>query len=121
MENNITNKLDIKITQEMINNYAEASKDYNPIHIDEEFASKSLFKSRIAHGMLTISIIMEYLYKIYSKKIIENTIFEARLKNPVYPEESIQISLEEKSKEKINIICKKENGDEVITASLQFN
>ena len=50
--------------------------------------------------MLTISIIMEYLYKIYSKKIIENTIFEARLKNPVYPEESIQISLEEKSKEK---------------------
>ena len=61
------NKLDIKITQEMINNYAEASKDYNPIHIDEEFASKSLFKSRIAHGMLTISIIMEYLYKIYSK------------------------------------------------------
>ena len=50
MENNITNKLDIKITQEMINDYAEASKDYNPIHIDEEFASKSLFKSRIAHG-----------------------------------------------------------------------
>ena len=100
MENNITNKLDIKITQEMINDYAEASKDYNPIHIDEEFASKSLFKSRIAHGMLTISIIMEYLYKIYSKKIIENTVFEARLKNPVYPEESIQISLEEKSKEK---------------------
>ena len=71
MENNITNKLDIKITQEMINDYAEASKDYNPIHIDEEFASKSLFKSRIAHGMLTISIIMEYLYKIYSKKIID--------------------------------------------------
>ena len=45
MENKITNKLDIKITQEMINDYAEASKDYNPIHIDEEFASKSLFGS----------------------------------------------------------------------------
>ena len=65
---------------------------------------------------ITVSSIDEF-----SKKIIENTVFEARLKNPVYPEESIQISLEEKSKEKINIICKKENGDEVITASLQFN
>ena len=108
------------ITMKQILMYADASGDYNPIHIDEEFASKSIFKSRIAHGMLTISIIMEYLYKIYSKKIIQNTLFEARLKNPVYPEESIQISLEEKSKEKINIICKKENGDEVVTASLQF-
>ena len=37
-----------------------------------------------------------------------------------YSVEANQISLEEKSKEKINIICKKENGDEVITASLQF-
>ena len=51
------------ITMKQILMYADASGDYNPIHIDEEFASKSLFKSRIAHGMLTISIIMEYLYK----------------------------------------------------------
>ena len=57
--------------------------------------------------MLTISIIMEYLYKIYSKKSLKTLFLKQDLKNPVYPEESIQISLEEKSKEKINIICKK--------------
>ena len=47
MENNITNKLDIKITQEMINNYAEASKDYNPIHIDEDQLSGISFIIRL--------------------------------------------------------------------------
>ena len=29
-------KLEIIITQKMIDDYAEASKDYNPIHIDED-------------------------------------------------------------------------------------
>ncbi len=119
-ENKISDYLEIKITQQMIDDYAKASKDFNPIHIDEEFASKSIFKSRIAHGMLTLSLIMEHLYKVYSEKMLQNTIFEARLKNPVYSEEKIKIYLEEKSKEKINIICKKDNGDEAVSASLLF-
>ncbi|MBK89764.1 MAG: hypothetical protein CL772_01125 [Chloroflexi bacterium] len=119
-ENKISDYLEIKITQQMIDDYAKASKDFNPIHIDEEFASKSIFKSRIAHGMLTLSLIMEHLYEVYSEKMLQNTIFEARLKNPVYSEEKIKIYLEEKSNEKINIICKKDNGDEAVSASLLF-
>ena len=119
-ENNISNYFEIKITQQMINDYAEASNDYNPIHIDEEFASSSIFKSRIAHGMLTLSIIMEYLYDVYSEKMLQNTVFEARLKNPVYSEEKIKIYLEEKTKEKISINCKNSNGDEAVSASLIF-
>lgn len=116
----ISNYIELKITQQMINDYAEASKDFNPIHINEEFAKKSIFKSRIAHGMLTLSLIMECLYNVYSEKILENTLFEARLKNPVYSEEKIKIYIEEKTKEKINIVCKKDNGDEAVSASLIF-
>jgi len=119
-ENKISDYLEIKITQQMIDDYAKASKDFNPIHIDEEFASKSIFKSRIAHGMLTLSLIMEHLYDVYSEKMLQNSHFEARLKNPVYSEEKIKIYLDEKSKEKINIICKKDNGDEAVSASLVF-
>ena len=33
--------------------FAEATGDTNPIHLDEEFAKGSIFKTRIAHGMLT--------------------------------------------------------------------
>ena len=57
----------------MINDYASASKDFNPIHIDENFAKKTPFKKRIAHGMLSLSIIMEYLYKYYSKDWFNNS------------------------------------------------
>jgi 3-hydroxybutyryl-CoA dehydratase len=40
------------VSEEDIVRYAEVSGDDNPVHLDEEFASKTLFKGRIAHGML---------------------------------------------------------------------
>jgi len=105
----------------MINDYANASKDFNPIHIDENFAKKTPFKKRIAHGMLSLSIIMEYLYKYYSKDWFNNSSFEGRFKNPLFAEEKIKIILEEKNtdenKKNIKIQCLKENGDEVVSAS----
>ncbi|MGN6364069.1 MaoC family dehydratase [Asticcacaulis taihuensis] len=32
--------------------FADVSTDHNPVHVDEDFATKSPFKGRIAHGML---------------------------------------------------------------------
>jgi len=32
--------------------FADVSTDHNPVHVDEDFAAKSPFKGRIAHGML---------------------------------------------------------------------
>lgn len=37
--------------------FAGVSGDFNPVHIDEEYAKKSIFKTRIAHGMLSAGFI----------------------------------------------------------------
>jgi 3-hydroxybutyryl-CoA dehydratase len=37
--------------------FAEISGDKNPLHLDEAFAAKTMFKQRIAHGMLSASYI----------------------------------------------------------------
>jgi len=44
-------------TQEQVDEFARVTGDNNPVHLDEEFASKSIFKRRIAHGMLGASIL----------------------------------------------------------------
>ena len=49
------------ITQELINKYAEASGDFNPIHVDHEFAASSQFGRTIAHGMLVTASISEMM------------------------------------------------------------
>lgn len=51
-----------KITQDRINKFAEATLDYQWIHVDEERAKvDSPFKSTIAHGYLMVSM-LPYLW-----------------------------------------------------------
>jgi 3-hydroxybutyryl-CoA dehydratase len=49
------------ITQEMINRYADASGDHNPLHTDEEYAAGTQFGGTIAHGMLTLALLSEMM------------------------------------------------------------
>lgn len=45
----------IKITKEMIDQFASISGDLNPLHMDEKYAQKTKFKKRVCHGMLLSS------------------------------------------------------------------
>lgn len=49
------------ITEADVVNYAGLSLDINPIHLNNEYAKKSIFKERIAHGMLTSGLISAVL------------------------------------------------------------
>jgi len=41
--------------------FAEVSGDTNPVHLHEEFAAATMFKGRVAHGMLSASFISTIL------------------------------------------------------------
>ena len=49
------------ITSEDILSFAQATGDFNPVHIDDEAAKKSPFGERIAHGMLSAGLISAVL------------------------------------------------------------
>lgn len=49
------------VTESDIVNFAGVSGDFNPVHVNEEFASTTRFKGRIAHGMLTAAFISAVL------------------------------------------------------------
>mgnify|MGYP001567640177 CR=1 FL=1 len=45
------------VTEADIVAFAGVSGDFNPVHINEEFASQTMFKGRIAHGMLSAAFV----------------------------------------------------------------
>jgi 3-hydroxybutyryl-CoA dehydratase len=45
------------VTEELIRTFADVCGDHNPVHLDAEFAKTTMFKERIAHGMLGASFI----------------------------------------------------------------
>ena len=45
----------ITVTEHRIDEFAEASDDFNPVHMDEAFAAKTAYRGRIAHGLLSAS------------------------------------------------------------------
>ena len=49
------------ITEAHIVNFAGVTGDMNPIHVDAEYAAHSMFKERIAHGMLVAGLISAVL------------------------------------------------------------
>jgi acyl dehydratase len=51
-----------EITQERINQFADATDDHQWIHVDPERAASGPFGTTIAHGFLTLSLISELLF-----------------------------------------------------------
>ena len=49
------------IQDEDIQTFAKLSGDYNPMHVNEEYAKTSMFGKRIAHGMISASLISAVL------------------------------------------------------------
>ena len=45
------------ITSDAVRTYAELTGDYNPLHFDEEFATRGMFGARMVHGGLTTGLL----------------------------------------------------------------
>ena len=44
-----------QITDNLVREFSAITKDNNPIHLDDNYATKSIFGKRVAHGMLVAS------------------------------------------------------------------
>jgi acyl dehydratase len=51
----VKTKFTVQINESTINEFARISGDYNPLHVDEQYAAKTQFGKRVCHGMLLAS------------------------------------------------------------------
>jgi len=77
-----------KLTEEDVEKFAETSGDFNPLHIDETLAAKTIFKGKIVHGILTLGLISAALAKLPG--IVVYLSQTARFKKPVRAGETVK-------------------------------
>ncbi len=111
------------ITQEKINLYAEASGDFNPIHVDESFAAKTPFGGTIAHGMLNLAYVSEMMTSAFGQSWLSGSKLRAKFKESARPGDTLTISskidcIEQKddvSYANCSFECRNQKGEMIVT------
>ena len=71
-----------RIDQQLVNQYAIAANDLNPIHTDPNIAQHTIFKKPVAHGMLIASAISEAMTLVYGDDWFQYGSMEIKWKAP---------------------------------------
>ncbi|MGE0059375.1 MAG: MaoC family dehydratase [Dehalococcoidia bacterium] len=79
----------LALTQPMLQQYADASGDHNPIHTDEEFAKTTPMGGTIAHGMLVLSTISRMMTAAFGERWLSTGTLEVRFRAPSRPGDTI--------------------------------
>jgi len=103
--------------------FAKLSLDRNPVHFDEDFASKTIFGRRIAHGMIGMALISGALTELMGNG---NIWLSATIKfeKPVFIGDELSCSLtitelKRRGIATIEAVINNTNGEVVISGTLQ--
>ncbi|MFC2033566.1 MaoC family dehydratase [Chloroflexota bacterium] len=111
------------ISQDKINSYAEVSKDFNPIHIDEEFARNTPLGGTIAHGMMILAYISQMMTGSFGQDWLSDGNLNIRFKASARPGDTIIVSgkirhikkSDDQTMIACEILCRNRTGEAVIT------
>jgi 3-hydroxybutyryl-CoA dehydratase len=111
-----------QVTREAIRLYAEASGDFNPIHVDEAFAARTPFGGIVAHGMMTLAYVSEMMGKQFGEKWLSGGVMRIKFRGPARPGDTLTITAERQGDEiisgkqylKYTVVCRNDKGQPVI-------
>jgi 3-hydroxybutyryl-CoA dehydratase len=75
-----------------IDTFADLSGDHNPVHMDEEYGKKTIFGSRIAHGVISLGLLSAAMAKLPGLPIFMSQ--SVRFLKPVRIGDTITASVE---------------------------
>jgi 3-hydroxybutyryl-CoA dehydratase len=108
------------VTDELIRAFAEVSGDFNPIHLDEDFAAGTRFGKRIAHGMLSGAFISAVLGYEFRERRIVYLSQTMRFISPVFIGDTVTTAAtvksirEDKGIVTLDTVCSNQDGRTVI-------
>ncbi len=108
------------ITHQQIRDYAEASGDFNEIHLNPEFAKTAGFSDVIAHGMLSMGLMGVALEKWgVTTETLKS--FETKFKDVVHVGDYLTARVTEQNQKTWQVELETQDGRQVCTATAEVN
>jgi 3-hydroxybutyryl-CoA dehydratase len=79
----------LTVRQEMLVAYGPLTRDSNPIHLDEAFATTTAYGRRIAHGTLSLNALWRAIEATFSREIAARVAIDVRFTAPVFVDETL--------------------------------
>ncbi|WP_222105873.1 MaoC family dehydratase [Paraburkholderia sp. BCC1886] len=80
------------IDAQVIRLYAELTDDFNPIHVDQDFAGKTPFGRTIAHGTLTLALVWQAFDVTFGRDVLAGAEADIRFVKPVLVDTRVSAS-----------------------------
>ena len=108
------------ITEKDINDFAGVTGDFNPVHLDQAYAEKTIFKGRIAHGLLSVGLLSAVLGNIlpghgtiYISQEIK-FLAPVRMGDTITAEVEVLELIQENNRAKFRTTCANQDGKLVV-------
>jgi acyl dehydratase len=110
----------VTFTTEQIVEYAEASGDHNPIHLDGDFARSVGLPGTIAHGMLQMGILGSVAAEAIGGAGRLRRLY-CRFAGMVEPGDTVTFAAEDAGRGKLSLSAINQRGEQVLTkASAEY-
>ena len=114
-----------QLTQPMLNAYADASGDHNPIHIDDAFARSTPMGGTIAHGMLVLSFLSEMMAGCFGERWLASGSLDVRFRAPARPGDTVTArATQQETKDgrlRYAVECVSQTGEALITGTAEVD
>lgn len=113
----------LSITQEGINRYARLSNDFNPLHVDLEYARSTPFGGTIAHGTINLAPVLEAVARVSGQAWPTGAEVSVKFVAPAKPGDTLTPagSLAEEQGEPgtatYEVICRNQQGQDVLVGT----
>ncbi|MBI5235117.1 MAG: glucose 1-dehydrogenase [Deltaproteobacteria bacterium] len=79
-----TSVIRLRVTDDMVRKFSELTGDRSPLHVESEFARRSIYRGEVVHGMLTVAFIGALDMLDAANRNCRLTSLNAQFTSPVY-------------------------------------
>ena len=110
----------LTVSEDEINQYAAITDDYNPIHLDADFAGRTPMGGVIAHGTMSLGLIWQMLRRNFGRERLATAELSIRFTRPVRPGDRVSAGGKAEEDGSISVWVRNQDGAEVIVGSARL-